>query len=64
MLSQLLLFFMCVCPNVVKEADFSKNKVVNYFKRTPWWVEREGTCPGHGRVAAEQVDDRQLSSGL
>lgn len=26
--------------------------------------EIEGTCPGHGRVAAEQVDDRQLSSGL
>lgn len=23
----------------------------------------EGTCPGHGRVAAEQVDDGQLSSG-
>lgn len=21
-------------------------------------------CPGHGRVAAEQVDERQLSSGL
>lgn len=26
--------------------------------------DREGTCPGHGRVAAEQVDDGQLSSGL
>lgn len=23
-----------------------------------------GTCPGHGRVAAEQVDDGQLSSEL
>lgn len=26
--------------------------------------DREGMCPGHGRVAAKQVDDGQLSSGL
>lgn len=27
-------------------------------------LDRERTCPGHRRVAAEQVDDEQLSSGL
>lgn len=27
------------------------------------WLDMEGTCPDHGRVAAEQVGDGQLSSG-